>query len=182
MMPLLAIFIELHMSWAAFAVLVVAGITDYLDGHFARSMRQETTLGKLMDPVADKIFLCVTVIFLMSRFNHPDILDPDPTLSPWLAALLLAREFLVTGLRALAASVGVVIAANWVGKWKMMLQFIGLGFITLGGHADDFLPAFSRHPAYDIGFLALWTSVALSYWSMVSYSYRVYLEFKDPST
>ena len=180
LMPLLAIFIEVHMGWAALAVLITAGVTDVLDGYFARSLKQESNIGRLMDPVADKIFLCVAIIFLLARTNYPGILNPDPQFSPWLAFLLLSREFLVTGLRALAASVGVVIAASWIGKVKTVLQFVGLGCIIVGGRLFASQMPFMEDgiPLFALGTVALWASVVMSYWSMSAYAYRVYLEFK----
>jgi CDP-diacylglycerol--glycerol-3-phosphate 3-phosphatidyltransferase len=163
-MPLLAIFIERRMGWWALGILVAAGLTDLLDGWLARRMKQETAMGKLLDPIADKIFLCVAVIYLMN--------DPVTGLVPGLATLLLAREFLVTGLRAMAAAEGLVIGAGQTGKMKTMIQGIGLGFLMVVRDAT-FLDA------KIIGLIALWISVALSYLSMVDYIYKVYLGLKD---
>jgi CDP-diacylglycerol--glycerol-3-phosphate 3-phosphatidyltransferase len=171
LMPLLAILIQTGYGVWALVVLIIAGLTDLFDGYLARRFKQESDVGKLMDPVADKIFLCVAVIFLVARPPYPSLITPDPNLSPWLAVLLLAREFLVTGLRAMAASVGMIIAASQVGKIKTLLQFVGLGAICLGGYIGE-LSVFS------IGEVCLWFAVILSYWSMTSYSYRVYLAFK----
>jgi len=179
-MPPLAILIELGYGWGALSVLILAGITDLLDGWLARRLKQESDVGRLMDPVADKIFLCVAVIFLVARQNYPSIIAPDPRLSPWLAVLLLSREFLVTGLRAMAASVGMVIAASSLGKIKTLLQFVGLGCIMVGGSLFDSLGGFAGDgiPLYSAGIVCLWFSIVMSYWSMSSYAYRVYLEFK----
>ncbi|MEO5666436.1 MAG: CDP-diacylglycerol--glycerol-3-phosphate 3-phosphatidyltransferase [Bdellovibrionota bacterium] len=171
LMPLLAILVEKGYGEWGLVVLILAGLTDLFDGYFARRLRQESDVGRLMDPVADKIFLCVAVIFLMARSPYPSILNPDPNLSPWLAVLLLAREFLVTGLRAMAASVGMIIAAGQVGKIKTVLQFVGLGCIMLGGTIGEI-------SLFSCGEVILWASVVLSYWSMSTYSYRVYLAFK----
>jgi CDP-diacylglycerol---glycerol-3-phosphate 3-phosphatidyltransferase len=171
LMPLLAILIQKGAGEWALAVLIVAALTDLFDGYFARRWRQESDVGRLMDPVADKIFLCVAILFLVAREPYPSILNPDPNLSPWLAVLLLSREFLVTGLRAMAASVGMILAASPMGKFKAVLQFVGLGAIVLGGHIGEF-------SLFTAGELCLWFAVVMSYWSMVSYSYRVYLAFK----
>jgi CDP-diacylglycerol--glycerol-3-phosphate 3-phosphatidyltransferase len=181
LMPPLAILIELGYGWGALCVLVATGVTDLLDGYLARRLKQESDVGRLMDPVADKIFLCVAVIFLVARENYPSIINPDPRLSPWLAVLLLSREFLVTGLRAMASSVGVVIAASSTGKIKTLLQFIGLGCVMVGGNLFDSQSGFAGDgiPLYSTGIFCLWLSIALSYWSMASYSYRVYVEFKS---
>jgi CDP-diacylglycerol--glycerol-3-phosphate 3-phosphatidyltransferase len=172
-LPLLAILIQLKMGWAACGILILAGVTDVLDGWIARRYKQESNVGKLMDPVADKVFLCVAVIFLMGRLEYPDAINPDPVIDPWLATLLLSREFLVGGLRALASTVGVVIAANWIGKIKTLFQFVGLGFIMVGGRP------FWDLPTFDIGNFLLWISVILSYWSVSVYAIRVYVEFRN---
>lgn len=181
LMPPLAILIELGYGWGALAVLIAAGITDLLDGYLARRLKQESDVGRLMDPVADKIFLCVAVIFLVARENYPNVLMPDPQLSPWLAVLLLSREFLVTGLRAMASSVGMVIAASSTGKIKTLLQFVGLGCIMVGGRLFDSSEILENNgiPLYSVGVICLWFSIVLSYWSMSSYAFRVYLEFKS---
>jgi CDP-diacylglycerol--glycerol-3-phosphate 3-phosphatidyltransferase len=179
-MPLLAMLIQSGQGWFAFWILVLAGITDLLDGYLARYLKQESDVGKLMDPVADKVFLCVAVIFLVARTDYPSILNPDPSLSPWIAVLLLSREFLVTGLRSMASSVGVVIAASQIGKIKTTFQFIGLGAIIAGGRLwPNVIPTLELGiPLYALGEIFLWLSIIMSYWSMTSYAYRVYLEFK----
>jgi len=163
-MPLLAIFIEKQMGLAALSVLIAAGITDWLDGWLARKMKLETAFGKLLDPVADKIFLCVAVIYLM---HHP-----EAKLGPGLATLLLAREFLVTGLRAMAASEGLVIAAGQTGKIKTVAQFIGLGALMV-------TQELAVVQAFWVGHICLWLSVVLSYISMFEYIYKVYVGLKD---
>lgn len=172
LMPLLAILIQKgEGEWALF-ILIIAGLTDLFDGYFARRFRQESDVGRLMDPVADKVFVCVAIIFLVARAPYPNIIHPDPNISPWLATLILSREFLVTGLRAMASSVGLIIEASKIGKIKTLLQFVGLGAVMLGGYIGE-LSLFS------VGDVCLWFSVIMSYWSMVSYGYRVYLAFKS---
>lgn len=163
-MPLLAIFIKQHMGWAALAVLIAAGVTDIFDGWLARRMQQETAFGMLLDPVADKIFLCVAVLFLMA--------NTESGLGPTLATLLLTREFLVTGLRAMAASEGLVVAAGQTGKIKTFGQFVGLGFLMVTREATFV-------DARTVGLTALWISVVLSYLSMFQYIYKVYIGLKD---
>jgi CDP-diacylglycerol--glycerol-3-phosphate 3-phosphatidyltransferase len=163
-MPLLAIFIYKGMGWEALGVLLVAAATDWADGWLARRMKQETAFGKLLDPVADKIFLCVAVIFLLER--------PEKTIGPTLACLLLTREFLVTGLRAMAASEGLVIAAGQTGKLKTVGQFFGLGALMIQGEITLF-------DARLVGLVALWISVVLSYLSMIQYIMNVYRGLKS---
>src|SRR2546421_3492240 len=96
----------------AAGVFALAALTDGLDGYFARSRNAVTTFGKLMDPLADKLLIVAALISLVS-------LDRLPA---WVAMVIIARELAVTGLRAVAAERGVVIAASWMGKVKTVLQ------------------------------------------------------------
>jgi CDP-diacylglycerol---glycerol-3-phosphate 3-phosphatidyltransferase len=96
----------------AAAVFALAAATDGLDGYFARSRGAVTTFGKLMDPLADKLLVTAALVSLVS-------LD---RLEAWVAMVIIAREIAVTGLRAIAAERGIVIAASWLGKVKTVLQ------------------------------------------------------------
>jgi CDP-diacylglycerol--glycerol-3-phosphate 3-phosphatidyltransferase len=96
----------------AAAVFALAALTDGLDGYFARSRDAVTTFGKLMDPLADKLLIVAALVSLVS-LNR---------LQAWVAMVIIAREIAVTGLRAIAAERGVVIAASWMGKLKTVLQ------------------------------------------------------------
>jgi CDP-diacylglycerol---glycerol-3-phosphate 3-phosphatidyltransferase len=96
----------------AAAVFALAALTDGLDGYFARSRDAVTTFGKLMDPLADKLLITAALVSLVS-LNR---------LQAWVAMVIIAREIAVTGLRAIAAERGVVIAASWMGKLKTVLQ------------------------------------------------------------
>lgn len=96
----------------AAGVFALAALTDGLDGYFARSRDAVTTFGKLMDPLADKLLIVAALVSLVS-------LD---RLAAWVAMVIIARELAVTGLRAVAAERGIVIAASWLGKLKTILQ------------------------------------------------------------
>ncbi len=100
----------------AAAVFALAALTDGLDGYFARSRDAITTFGKLMDPLADKLLITAALVSLVS-------LD---RLQAWVAMVIIAREIAVTGLRAIAAERGVVIAASWMGKLKTVLQIAAI--------------------------------------------------------
>lgn len=93
-------------------VFALAALTDGLDGYIARSRDAITTFGKLMDPLADKLLITAALISLVSLGRLP----------AWVAMVIIAREFLITGVRAIAAERGVVIAASWMGKVKTVLQ------------------------------------------------------------
>ncbi len=96
----------------AAGVFALAALTDGLDGYIARSRGAVTTFGKLMDPVADKLLITAALVSLVSLGR----------LAPWVAMVIIAREFAVTALRAVAADRGIVISASWMGKVKTVLQ------------------------------------------------------------
>jgi CDP-diacylglycerol--glycerol-3-phosphate 3-phosphatidyltransferase len=96
----------------AAGVFALAALTDGLDGYIARSRAQITTFGKLMDPLADKLLVTAALVALVSLGR----------LEAWIAMVIIAREFAVTGLRGVAAERGVVIQASWMGKAKTILQ------------------------------------------------------------
>lgn len=99
-----------------YIVFVTAAITDYYDGKIARERNLVTNFGKLLDPVADKVLVVSAFVMLLGI--------PEMNVPPWSVVMILAREFLVTGARALAAADGTVIAANKQGKTKTLLQMI----------------------------------------------------------
>jgi CDP-diacylglycerol--glycerol-3-phosphate 3-phosphatidyltransferase len=107
----------------AAAVFALAALTDGLDGYFARSRAAVTTFGKLMDPLADKLLITAALVSLVS-------LD---RLQAWVAMVIIAREFAVTGLRLVAASENVIISAGRFGKAKALSQNVALGAIIVPG-------------------------------------------------
>ena len=105
----------------AFWIFVGASVTDYLDGYIARKNNQVTNLGKLLDPLADKI-LVLSALIVFTKNNQ---------LSVWIVLLILFRELMITGLRSIAAAEGVIIAAETLGKWKTVSQIIGILVIII---------------------------------------------------
>ena len=103
------------------AIFVAAALTDYFDGKLARSWKQVSTLGKLLDPIADKLLISAALISLVE--NH---------LAPaWAVVIIVGREFAVTGLRSIAATEGVIISASKMGKFKMVAQVVTVGLLIL---------------------------------------------------
>jgi len=100
--------------WIALVSFVIAAISDFLDGYLARRMNLVTPMGKLMDPLADKVLVCSAFVYLSTS---PQVFCPV-----WVTVLILAREFLVTGLRQIAVEAGQVLAADRLGKWKTGMQ------------------------------------------------------------
>ncbi len=113
----------------ALVMFVLAATSDWLDGYLARRMGLVTPLGKLLDPLADKILVCTGFVFF-------SIVGFCPL---WVAALIIGREFLVTGLRQIAVEAGQVLAADRMGKWKTAFQlaFCITGLVWLAFPADS---------------------------------------------
>jgi CDP-diacylglycerol--glycerol-3-phosphate 3-phosphatidyltransferase len=135
-------------SLSAALVFVVAAVTDLLDGHLARRNGQVTTLGKLLDPIADKLLVLSALILLVNIDR----------VSALVAILIIAREVAVTGVRAIAAGEGMVISAETTGKYKMALQVVAIVLLIL---EDTFFSDFGNlHLA---GIVTLYLSLVLGY-------------------
>jgi CDP-diacylglycerol--glycerol-3-phosphate 3-phosphatidyltransferase len=139
-------------AWAAFAIFALTAVTDWFDGHVARSRGQVTVLGRMMDPFVDKVLVCGTLIFLTAM---------SPRLwPPWMVVVIVAREFLVSGIRSYMESQGISFAARWVGKVKMVLQCLAVGATLLLYAAGD---PVAREPGWLVG-----ATVALAWLALAS--------------
>jgi CDP-diacylglycerol--glycerol-3-phosphate 3-phosphatidyltransferase len=144
-------------SAAAAAIFIVAAVTDLIDGYIARRWQQVTDLGKLLDPLADKLLILAALVLLVEQQR----------VAAWLAIVLIGRELAVTGLRAIAASERIIIAADQAGKLKVLLQIIAITFLILNYD----LPA----ARFDwIGTTLLWVSMVLAVASAIQYGVRFY--------
>lgn len=174
----------------AIAIFLVASISDIIDGQLARSRKQESTLGKFLDPVADKLLISAALIVLVEKHLAPS----------WAVVIILGREFIITALRSVAASEGIVIAAQGLGKLKMWAQCVAVvallvaaanGSPPVSNFGLDYPAAFWQVPevraafralmdlsltsndwkvlGYLVGRGALWLAVILSVWSMYGY-------------
>lgn len=112
-------------KWVALGVFIAASLTDMLDGKIARKYNLVTNFGKFMDPLADKLLVCSALIALSDIGRMP----------AWIVIVIIAREFIISGFRLVAAEKGVVIAAGWSGKIKTTVQMIMVCFLVadLGG-------------------------------------------------
>ena len=148
--------------WAGI-VFSLASVTDWLDGYLARKWGQVTKIGKLLDPVADKIMVASALIMLVET-------DPPP-LPPWIAIVIIGREIAVTGLRAMAAGDGVVIPAESLGKLKVGAQVTAvLSFLFS-------YPIGSEWPV-DLGRWALWLAMVLALYSGGQYFVNYWKELE----
>ena len=134
---------DIWKPWIAALVFVAIAATDFIDGHLARSRNEVTDLGKFMDPLADKILVAAALLALVE-------LGPLPS---WVALVILAREFIVSGIRMVAASKNVVIAASWYGKVKTVLQMCAIVLFTV---KDSWLVASWGHEAFIAFYLFSW--------------------------
>ena len=139
----------------ASTVFILASITDGIDGYLARKRGQITTMGMLLDPLADKLLIAAAFVTLV-QFN--------PALVPaWMAVVIIGREFLVSGLRSIAASEGFTIQASELGKFKMLVQIIAVVAVILARRWHEWpLGSVYIFPVYWIACLAIWFMVLLS--------------------
>ena len=146
-------------------VFLFACLTDYWDGVLARYQNKSTKLGMLLDPIADKILIMSLLIVLVGLNRAPD----------YLVAILITREFAVTGLRAVAASEGRVIAANSGGKYKTLSQMFAVGFLIIH------YPTLGI-PTHETGIVLLWLATGISLWSGLHYFRAYYSTLPDPGS
>jgi len=140
---------------------IAASITDGLDGYLARKRGQITTMGVLLDPLADKLMITAAYITLVQLV--PDIVNV------WIAIIIVGREFLISGLRSIAASEGFTIEASDLGKFKMVVQIVSVVAAILAMYWDHWEFGFFIMPVRLIAHLAIWFMVAVSTISAVDY-------------
>jgi cardiolipin synthase (CMP-forming) len=142
---------EDHWSrWAALIVFAVAAITDYLDGYVARTYGQQSALGRMLDPIADKLLVAACLLMLVA-------VGTIHGWSLWAAIVILCREILVSGLREFLAELKVSVPVSRVAKWKTTFQLLSLGFLIAGPAGDTVLPGNTQ-----IGLILLWVSALLT--------------------
>ena len=135
------------------AIFIIGALSDFFDGHLARKYNLVTSFGKFMDPLADKLLVFTTMILLLNQNNG---------LATWAVIVMLAREFVVSGLRMLAAEKGQVIAAGMLGKIKTNIQFFMIILLLIFGE--------NTHIAFVvINQIAIYLSVIFSLWSGIDY-------------
>jgi CDP-diacylglycerol--glycerol-3-phosphate 3-phosphatidyltransferase len=141
-------------TWVATLIFAVAAITDWLDGFLARKLNATTMMGKLMDPIADKVLVSAVLLYLI----------PLNRVEPLLVLIILSRDLIVGGIRQVAAAENIIIAAKASGKTKTALQMFCLPMMF-------FVQPVWGIPVYDIGYWGLWLSVGLSVTSGWDYTW-----------
>jgi cardiolipin synthase (CMP-forming) len=136
--------------WLAFAIFVTACLTDWLDGYLARIWAQQSNLGRMLDPIADKLLVGATLLMLVYA-------DTIGGWSIWAALIILAREILVSGLREFLAELNVKVHVTRLAKWKTAMQFIALSLLLAGPAAEAVLPGTTI-----AGVVLLWIAALLT--------------------
>ncbi|UTG91287.1 CDP-diacylglycerol--glycerol-3-phosphate 3-phosphatidyltransferase [Geobacter sulfurreducens] len=147
--------------WAA-AVFAIASATDWLDGYLARKMEIVTVFGKFLDPIADKLMVMAALIMVLP-FNR---------IPAWMVLVILGREIIITGLRGIASTEGIVIPASDLGKFKTIFQIVAILGILL--HFDYHWFFGIDHPylyvnMHNVGMFYLWIATIITIWSGVDY-------------
>lgn len=140
------------LSILSMLVFSIASITDWLDGYLARKMNIVTNLGKFLDPIADKLLIAAALVMLVGLGRVP----------AWMVVVIIGREIAVTGLRSIASSEGIIIAASDLGKGKMIIQISAIIGLLLHYQymGIDF---------HEVGIMLLWIALALTTWSGFDY-------------
>lgn len=141
---------SLWLRWLALAVFISAGVTDILDGYFARTWGQQSSLGRMLDPIADKLLVSSSLLMLAA----------EETIHGWAllaAVVILCREILVSGLREYLAELRVSVPVTRLAKWKTTLQLVAVGFLIAGEAGDAVVPVVTK-----VGIALLWLSALLT--------------------
>ena len=140
----------LWLRWVALAVFIAAAVTDFLDGYYARMWDQQSALGRMLDPIADKLLVASCLLMLAA----------DRTIlgwTLWAAIVILCREILVSGLREYLAGLRVSVPVTKLAKWKTTAQLVAIGFLLAGEAGDRVIPFITQ-----IGILLLWVSAIVT--------------------
>ncbi|MBO6214265.1 MAG: CDP-diacylglycerol--glycerol-3-phosphate 3-phosphatidyltransferase [Lachnospiraceae bacterium] len=144
---------DIMMRLIADGIFIVASLTDMLDGKIARKYNLITNFGKFMDPLADKLLVCSALIALVDLRQIPS----------WVVIIIIAREFVVSGMRLVAADQGIVIAAGWWGKFKTTFQMLMIIVMVANLQFTWW---------YVLGQILMWIALALTIISMVDYLWK----------
>lgn len=147
----------LWLRWVALVIFIAAGVTDFLDGYLARVWEQHSSLGRMLDPIADKLLVASCLLMLAA----------EETIRGWTllaAVVILCREILVSGLREYLAELRVSVPVTRLAKWKTSAQLVAVGFLIAGEAGDKIVPVVS-----EIGIVLLWASAILTLYTGYDY-------------
>ncbi len=144
-------------NWAALGVFAFAGATDFLDGYIARAWQQQSALGQMLDPIADKLLVGAALLMLVA-------IGTISGWSIWAAVIILSREILVSGLREFLAGLNVTVAVTQLAKWKTTVQMVALCFLLAGEAGDRLIGG-----ATTIGLGLLWVAALVTLYTGYDY-------------
>jgi CDP-diacylglycerol--glycerol-3-phosphate 3-phosphatidyltransferase/cardiolipin synthase len=150
-------------DWTALGIFAAAAITDFFDGYLARAWSQQSSLGRMLDPIADKLLVAAALLMLSANGTITGG-------SLWAAIVILCREILVSGLREYLAELRVPVPVTAVAKWKTAAQLVALGFLIAGPAGERLAPY-----AHEIGLVLLWIAAVLTLytgWDYMKASYQ----------
>ena len=163
-------FIEGHAGrWLALFIFVTASVTDFLDGYLARAFDQHSSLGRMLDPIADKLLVAAALLALTFSGTIGCV-------SLWASLVILSREILVSGLREFLAEVRVSVPVSRLAKWKTAVQMASIGFLVAGPAGDA---VFEPPVATWVGVTGLWIAAVLTLYTGYDYfraSYRYLMD------
>jgi cardiolipin synthase (CMP-forming) len=148
---------DFWVRWIAFGAFIAAAITDYFDGYIARLWAQQSSLGRMLDPIADKLLVSACLLMLAA----------DGTIrgwSLWAAIVILCREVLVSGLREFLAELRVSVPVTRLANWKTTAQLVAVGFLLAGPAGEEILPGTTA-----IGLALLWVSAVVTLYTGYDY-------------
>lgn len=146
--------------WVALAIFVAAAVTDFFDGYLARKWQQQSSLGRMLDPIADKVLVAVVLL----------VLATSPILYGghlWAAIIILSREVLVSGLREYLGELQVSVPVTQIAKWKTTVQLVAIGFLIAGPAGDALFPSFPI--VTTVGLAMLWVAAGLTLYTGYDY-------------
>ncbi len=145
--------------WSAFGIFVIASITDYFDGYLARAWQQQSNIGRMLDPIADKLLVSTCLLLLAA--------DTDRTIagwSLWAAIIILCREILVSGLREYLAALKVSVPVTQLAKWKTAIQMLAIAALLIGPAGDKIVPYWTQ-----TGIALLWIAAIVTLYTGYDY-------------
>jgi cardiolipin synthase (CMP-forming) len=151
-------------NWIALAIFLIACITDFFDGYLARVWSQQSSLGQMLDPIADKLLVGAALVMLVANGTIRG-------LAIWAAIIILSREILVSGLREYLAELRVKVAVTNLAKWKTTVQMVALGFLIAGEAGDRVLLSLTSvgSLAMTIGLVLLWIAALVTLYTGYDY-------------
>lgn len=144
-------------NWTTLGIFILAAITDYFDGYFARAWEQTSNLGRMLDPIADKLLVSAALFMLIAN----DTISWGSVLA---AIIILSREILVSGLREFLAQVRVSVPVSQLAKWKTAIQMIAIAFLLAGEAGEAIVPGTQQ-----VGIWLLWIAAGLTLYTGYDY-------------